>query len=197
MKFKKLAKLTQTKYGRNMNSLVACQIACLVILPRGTKPRGETLHIAIFGYCNLSQLDAQDVPSALRVSRQKADALRAAGPPGSPPRIQKFASLAIEKRNELQIVGDAHAGALHAPATWLRKTEPGGSGRMPSAQSIIEHSDPILWFRPRITSVLCEEKLPLWLHEVGKCLESGLGCPPVHCKVISGFWEGFSHPHSC
>ena len=155
----------------DMQPLVACQIARLVILPRGAEPRGETLQIAMFGRWDLPQLDAQHAPSARRVSRQKADALRAAGPPGPPPSIQEFASLAIEERNDRQIVGDRPrwSTSQRQPRGYA-KPDPGGSGRIQSVHSIIRHIDPILWFRPRKTSMFGRRNSLLWLHDTGICV---------------------------
>jgi hypothetical protein len=129
----------------DMEPLVACQIARLVIFPRGAEARGEALQIAMFGRRNLPQLDAQHVPSALRVNRQQADALRRAGPPGAPPSVQEFASLAIEERHDRQIVGDGPRwNTSQRQPRGCANPDPGDPGGRQSVKSKIEHVDPIL-----------------------------------------------------
>ena len=145
----------------DMKPLVACQIARLVILPRGAEPRGETLQIAMFGRRDLPQLDAQHAPSALRVSRQKADALRAARPPCSPPSIQEFASLAIEERNDRQIVGDRPRWSTsQRQPCGCAKPDPGGSEKNSVGTQQNPAFDPILWFRSRKTSMFGKKRPP-------------------------------------
>ena len=114
-----------------MKLLVACQIARLAILPRGTEPRGEALQVAMFGRRDWPQLDAQHAPSALARQRAKGRCFPCCRAPKPRPRCSGV-RCAGRRRAERPpnhgrppTVGPPTPRNRPAPATWLRRTQSG------------------------------------------------------------------------